>query len=125
MNSELRALAMAGLMAATSLALAAPDKAFVADEEGNTVSVLDAASFKRIASVPVGREPHNVQVAPDGKLAWVTNNGEQTMQGMGKGGDAAMKAGGEVWAIDTASHAGVAKVPVGRDPARVGVTPDG
>jgi len=125
MNSGLRAFALAAMMAATGLALAAPDKVFVAEEGSDRVSILDAASFKKIAAVPVGREPHNVQVAPDGKLAWVTNNGEQTMQGMGKGGHAAMKAGGEVWAIDTASHAVVAKVPVGRHPAHVVLTPDG
>lgn len=124
MNSGLRAFALAAVMAASGVALAAPDKVFVADEEGNTVSILDAASFKRIASVPVGRGPHNVQVAPDGKLAWVTNNGEQMMQ-MGKGGDAAMASGGEIWAIDTESHAVVAKVRVGKHPAHVVLTPDG
>lgn len=124
MNSQLRAFAMAGMMAATAAVLAAPDKVFVADEESNTVSILDAASFKKIASVPVGRGPHNVQVSPDGKLAWVTNNGEQMMQ-MGKGGDAAMASGGEIWAIDTESHAVVAKVRVGKHPAHVVLTPDG
>lgn len=125
MNSQLRSFAMAGMMAATSLAPAAPDKVFVADEESNTVSILDAASFKRIAAVPVGREPHNVQVSPDGKLAWVTNNGLQAMRAMGKGGHAGMLDRGEVWAIDTESHAVVAKVPVGKHPAHVVLTPDG
>src|SRR3990170_2670566 len=127
MNSGLRAFALAAMMAATGLALAAPDKVFVAEEGADKVSILDAASFKKIAAVPVGREPHNVQVSPDGKLAWVTNNGEQTMQGMGKGegGHAAMKSGGEVWAIDTASYAVAARVPVGKHPAHVVLTPDG
>jgi len=127
MNSGLRAFALAAMMAATGLALAAPDKVFVAEEGSDRVSILDAASFKPIGAVPVGREPHNVQVSPDGKLAWVTNNGEQTMQGMGKGegGHAAMKSGGEVWAIDTASYAVAAKVPVGKHPAHVVLTPDG
>lgn len=124
MDWGLRAVAVIGA-AIAGTALAAPDKVFVADEEGNTVSVLDAASFNRITAVPVGREPHNVQISPDGKLAWVTNNGEQAMPGMGKGGHAAMSSGGEVWAIDTASHAVVAKIPVGKHPAHVVLTPDG
>lgn len=124
MNSVLRAVAVIGA-AIAGTALAAPDKVFVADEDAATVSVLDAASFKKIAAVPVGREPHNVQISPDGKLAWVTNNGEQAMPGMSKGGHAAMNSAGEVWAIDTASHAVVAKIPVGKHPAHVVLTPDG
>src|SRR3970040_567178 len=124
MNFVLRAVAIMGAAIAAS-ALAATNKVFVADEESSTVSVLDAGSFKKIAAVSVGREPHNVQISPDGKLAWVTNNGEQAMPGMGKGGHAAMSSGGEVWAIDTASHAVVAKIPVGKHPAHVVLTPDG
>ena len=123
MNSKL-SYAVAGLIGLTGAAFAAPDKVFVADEEQSTVSVLDAASFKRIAQIPVGRQPHNVQVSPDGKLAWVTNNGAQR-GAMGKGGHAAMEVGGEVWAVDTGSHEVVAKVPVGKHPAHVVLTPDG
>jgi YVTN family beta-propeller protein len=124
MKSVLRTLVVVTFSAAAGATLAAPDKVFVADEEGNTVSVLDAASFKKIAAVPVGREPHNVQVSPDGKLAWVTNNGERG-HGMGKSGHEAMTSGGEVWAIDTESYAVVAQVPVGKHPAHVVLTPDG
>ena len=125
MKSILRTYAVIAMTTAAGTTLAAPDKVFVADEDGGTVSVLDAASFKKIAAVPVGREPHNVQISPDGKLAWVTNNGEQAMPGMGKGGHAAMKSGGEVWVIDTESHAVVAKIQVGKHPAHVVLTPDG
>jgi DNA-binding beta-propeller fold protein YncE len=42
----------------------------------NAVSVIDAASFKKVGSIPVGRGQHNVQVSPDGKWVWVTNNGD-------------------------------------------------
>ena len=51
MNSGLRAFALAAMMAATGLALAAPDKVFVAEEGGDRVSILDAASFKPIAEI--------------------------------------------------------------------------
>jgi DNA-binding beta-propeller fold protein YncE len=38
--------------------------------------VLDAPTLKTLAVVRVGKMPHNVQVSPDGRFAWVTNNGE-------------------------------------------------
>ena len=128
---------IASLLAAVLLtagsAFAAPGKVYVADEEANTVSVIDAASFKKIGSIPVGQGPHNVQVAPDGKRVWVTNNGEpgkavekpahEEMPKSGRGG--AMTGGGAVWAIDTATDTVVAKVPVGMHPAHVVVAPDG
>ena len=124
-------LSAAVLLAAGS-AVAAPGKVYVADEEANTVSVIDAASFKKIRSIPVGQGPHNVQVAPDGKLVWVTNNGEPGMavekpahEGMPKSSGGAMAGGGAVWVIDTATDRVVAKVPVGMHPAHVVVTPDG
>src|SRR3989338_7190086 len=131
MNSGLIAFATAAMVAATGLALAAPDKVFVADEGAGTVSVLDAASFKKIAAVPVGRDPHNVQVSPDGKLAWVTNNGEEPKEwerehkGMAKREHDAMGNPGEVWAIDTAADKVVVQVRVGLHPAHIVLTQDG
>ena len=120
------------LLVASGPALAAAGKVYVADEEASTISVIDAASFKMIRSIPVGQGPHNVQVAPDGKLVWVTNNGEPgkaaekpAHEGMPKSGDGGTMAGsGAVWAIDTATDTVVAKVPVGKHPAHVVVTPD-
>lgn len=113
-------------------AIAAPAKVYVADEESDTVSVLDAASFSKIATIAVGHGPHNIQVSPDGKLAWVTNDGEgrkkeegQEHKGMPKGEHEAMTDMGQVWVIDTATDQVVAKVPVGMHPAHVVLTPDG
>ena len=120
-----------GLLAWSGATLAA-DKVYVANEGADTVSVLDAASFKTLASVRVGKMPHNVQVSPDGKRAWVTNNGEpgqagdaSAHQGMAQGEHDAMGKPGAVWAIDTSSDAVVAKVAVGMHPAHVVVSPDG
>ena len=123
----------AAVLIAAGPAFAATGKVYVADEEESTVSVIDAASFKKIRSIPVGQGPHNVQVAPDGKLVWVTNNGEPgkavekpAHEGMPKsGGGGAMAGGGAVWAIDTATDTVVAKVAVGMHPAHVVVAPDG
>ena len=123
---------MIALLTATSPAFAASAKVYVADEGANSVSVIDAETFKKIASIPVGLGPHNVQVSPDGKQVWVTNNGEpdkaanQMPSGeMPKVGHGAMVGAGAVWVIDTATAAVVAKISVGAQPAHVVVAPDG
>jgi YVTN family beta-propeller protein len=117
-----------GLLAWSGATLAA-DKVYVANEGADTVSVLDAASLETLSNVRVGKMPHNVQVSPDGKLVWVTNNGEpgqavdmSAHKGMAKGDHDAMGKPGAVWAIDTRSDAVVAKVPVGMHPAHVVVS---
>jgi YVTN family beta-propeller protein len=101
---------------------------YVADEGSNSVSVIDTGALKRIATIPVGRAPHNVQIAPDGKLAWVTNEGEQHTASHGAnahGQQGATSGRGEIWAIDTSRNTVVARIPVGSHPAHVVVTPDG
>lgn len=127
-------VAHSGLLAATGSAQAAEAKVYVADEGSNTVSIIDTTSLKTIGRVAVGQGPHNVQLAPDGKLLWVTNNGEPAKKTaktpdakMSKSGGMNMDstAPGAVWAIDTATDKVVAKVPVGMHPAHVVVTPDG
>jgi YVTN family beta-propeller protein len=116
---------------AWSCAVAAADKVYIANENADTVSVLDAASFKVLTPVNVGKSPHNVQVSPDGKFVWVTNNGEPDAKdapanhGMAKGEHAAMTKVGAVWLIDTVNDAVVAKIPVGLHPAHVVLSPDG
>ena len=126
--------AQASVLAWAVLALpatAAGAKVYVADEDAGTVSVLDVASMKKIGSIAVGQGPHNVQVSPDGKLVSVTNNGQPSTatgkvanQHMGESGHDTMAAIGEVWPIDIATDAIVAKVPVGAHPAHVVVSGD-
>ncbi|MGH3937644.1 MAG: YncE family protein [Pseudonocardiaceae bacterium] len=60
------------------------------------------------AILPVGSYPRGVVVSPDGRRAYVTNNGS-----------------GSVSVIDTASTAVVATLPVGDNPGAVAVSPDG
>lgn len=111
-------------------AFAATSKVYVADEESNTVSVLDANSFKKIGNVAVGLGPHNVQVAPDGKTVWVTNNGEPgaaaaKMPSASTNEHSAMAGAGAVWTIDSLTDTVTAKIPVGKNPAHVILTTDG
>ena len=120
-----------GLLTWSGTTLAA-DQVYVANEGADTVSVLDAASLKTLTNVHVGKMPHNVQVSPDGKLVWVTNNGEpdhaadvSAHKGLAQGDHDAMGQPGAIWAIDTVTNTVVAKVPVGLHPAHVVVSPDG
>ena len=129
---SLFAVIQIAVLAAAGSASAATGKVYVADEGANTISVMDAASFKKIGSIPVGQGPHNVQVSPDGKWVWVTNNGDpdkaaETMpaEQMPKAEHGAMAGAGAVWVIDAATDAVVAKVPVGKHPAHVVVASDG
>ena len=50
----------------------------VLNKSDNTVSLIDLASRKVIATVSTGVGPHEVAVSPDGKLAVVANYGAQT-----------------------------------------------
>lgn len=53
----------------------------VANQQGASATVLDAATMKTITTVPVGVGPHEVAVSPDGRWAVVTNYGDRTVQG--------------------------------------------
>lgn len=129
-NWLVTAAMLSGLWGVAGVCSAA-GKVYVANEEADTVSVLDAASFKMLANVRVGAKPHNVQVSPDGQLVWVTNNGEPapaaaaSHQGMGKEEHQDMGRAGAVWVIDANTDAVIAKIPVGLHPAHVVLTPDG
>jgi YVTN family beta-propeller protein len=53
----------------------------VANQQGASATVLDAATMQTIATVPVGVGPHEVAVSHDGRWAVVTNYGDRTTQG--------------------------------------------
>lgn len=53
----------------------------VANQQGASATVLDAASLKTLATLPVGVGPHEVAVSYDGHWAVVSNYGDRTTQG--------------------------------------------
>src|SRR5215218_4912901 len=53
----------------------------VANQQGASATILDAATLKTIATVPVGQGPHEVAISTDGRWAVVTNYGDQTTVG--------------------------------------------
>jgi YVTN family beta-propeller protein len=50
----------------------------VLNKSDNTVSLIDLATRKTVATVPTGVGPHEVAVSPDGKTAVIANYGAQT-----------------------------------------------
>jgi YVTN family beta-propeller protein len=50
---------------------------YVACNYGNSLQVWDAATFKQIKQIPVGKGAYNAEPSPDGKLVIVTNNNDQ------------------------------------------------
>jgi YVTN family beta-propeller protein len=53
----------------------------VANQEGASATVLDAATLKTLATVNVGVGPHEVAISQDGRWAVVTNYGNKDVQG--------------------------------------------
>ena len=76
--------------------------------DNEAVKVIDTATNKVMATIPVGSHPNGLALAPDGTRAYVTNFYDNTFL-----------------AIDTATNKVVATIPVGFEPYSIAVTPDG
>jgi YVTN family beta-propeller protein len=53
----------------------------VANQQGASATILDAATLNTVATVPVGQGPHEVAISTDGRWAVVTNYGVQATAG--------------------------------------------
>ena len=113
-SSLVRALALAGLALLASLALAASAlgrEAWVANYEGQGVSVIDVATNTVSATIPTGPAagPYNLAITPDGKTAYVLNYDGASLQ-----------------PIDVATKALLGPpIQVGEAPIGIAITPDG
>jgi YVTN family beta-propeller protein len=84
--------------APTFISVSPDDKRlYVACNSGNSLQVWDAATFKQIKEVPVGKGAYNVEPSPDGKLVIVTNKKDQSVS-----------------LIDAASLTEIARVPTSK-----------
>jgi YVTN family beta-propeller protein len=79
--------------------------AYVANTDGNTVSVLNTTTNTVVATIAVGKSPTKVAIMPDGTRAYVTNWGSDNIS-----------------VINTATNTVVATVAVGRFPIGVAIT---
>jgi YVTN family beta-propeller protein len=52
-----------------------PYRIFVTNERSGTLSVIDGASHRVLATVPLGKRPRGLKVSPDGKLLYVALSG--------------------------------------------------
>jgi YVTN family beta-propeller protein len=82
--------------------------AYVTNAADNTVSVIDTATNKVLATIPVGQDPTGVAITSDGTQAYVTNQLDDSVS-----------------VIDTASNTVVATIQGFVIPIGVAVTPDG
>jgi YVTN family beta-propeller protein len=80
---------------------------YVANEQNNTVSVIDTASNTVVATIAVGGFPDGVATTPDGTHAYVTNAFDNNVS-----------------VIDTASNTVVDTVSVGSSPSGIAIMPD-
>src|SRR5215831_19244998 len=73
--------------------------AYVSNEKGNTVTVIDTTRFEAVKTVKVGQRPRGIEVSRDGKLLLVAVGDDDTIQ-----------------MIDTATLEIVGNLPSGPDP---------
>ena len=102
-----------GLGAMAPPAAAAPFAYVANDSSPGTVSVIDTATKMVVATVPAEVEPAGVAVTPDGKHAYLANQGTLSVPGT------------TVLVIDMTTNTVVATVGVGNFPSGVAITPDG
>ncbi len=82
--------------------------AYVANQYSAAVSVIDTATNSVVATIPVGNDPVEVAITPDGTRAYVTNQVDSTVS-----------------VINTATNTVFTTVPVGNTPTVIAITPDG
>ncbi|MGE5306620.1 MAG: cytochrome D1 domain-containing protein [Alphaproteobacteria bacterium] len=99
------ALVVSQMVPAASAAAAV--KAYVSNFKDNTVSVIDTADGKVVATVPVVAGPHGMAITRDGRTVYVSGDGSSSVD-----------------VIDTATDKVVKTINVGKAPNGVALTPD-
>lgn len=100
-----------GPTASSPIALSPDDRfVWVANPDNNSVSVVrvENDANQLVAEIPVGKEPQNVAISPNGATLYVTNT-----------------ASGTVSVIDTASRSVVNTILAGTEPYGIALTPNG
>lgn len=77
MRSKISFVSAAFLLALTPLSVAAPSagRAYVSNEDGQTVTVLDTHDGSVVATVPVGKRPRGLKLSRDGSVLYVAVSG--------------------------------------------------
>jgi YVTN family beta-propeller protein len=100
------ALFVAALFPAAG-AVAGP-KAYIGNFADNTVSAIDTATGKVVATIPVAAGPHGMAISSDGRTVYISGDRSSSVS-----------------VIDTASDAVTKTIEVGKTPNGITLTPDG
>jgi YVTN family beta-propeller protein len=103
-----RMLFAAAVLTLVSGTAAASPKVYVGNFKDNTVSVIDTASGKVTATVPVAAGPHGMAISSDGRWVYVSGDGSSTVS-----------------VIDTSTDSVAYSIEVGKGPHGNRLTPDG
>jgi len=76
MSKRLLLIALLAMIPATAHAQGA---LLVVTKQSHALAIIDGATLHVLARVPIGEDPHEVIVGPDGKTAYVSNYGEGTL----------------------------------------------
>ncbi len=78
-----RFTAVAGMLSACSIAAAAQAASqgslLIVTKQSHALAIVDGATLAVTARIPIGEDPHEVVVGPDGRIAFVSNYGEATL----------------------------------------------
>jgi DNA-binding beta-propeller fold protein YncE len=67
------------LMGSIPLAAQVQGALLVVTKQSHALAIVDGATLQVLAQVPIGEDPHEVVVGPDGRTAYVSNYGEGTL----------------------------------------------
>src|SRR5215831_17771395 len=95
------------IVLAASAAFAAGPKVYIGNFKDNTVSVIDTAAGKVVATIPVSAGPHGMAITQDGRTVYVSGDGSSSVD-----------------VIDTATDKVVKTIDVGKTPNGIALTPD-
>src|SRR3984885_10568141 len=72
-------LVLTALLAIIPIAAQAQGALLVVTKQSHALAIVDGATLQVLARVPIGEDPHEVTVGPDGKAAYISNYGEGTL----------------------------------------------
>jgi YVTN family beta-propeller protein len=108
-TSLFRTVSLALLVIGLTGIAEAQTRAYVAQFRAQQVSVIDVATNTVVAAIPVGTQPFEVLLSPDGSRAYVTNVGLNS----------------SIEVIDTATNTVVASIPAPHVYRYMAISPDG
>jgi DNA-binding beta-propeller fold protein YncE len=79
MRSMLKWIAAAVLLGVIPAVAKAQGALLVVTKQSHALAIVDSTTLQVLARVPIGEDPHEVTVGPDGKTAYVSNYGEGTL----------------------------------------------